>query len=206
MTWILTSQGHEFDLALDTTNLYVLDDIASALAQINRFTGHALRPYSVAEHSLLCAHIAQQQGLPAIVQAAALMHDGHEAYVGDASSPAKAVLGDVWREFENRHMKAVRERYGLVETFAKYRATLHHIDLIALATERRDLIEYEPGRSSIWPSLDTKGQEVTPWSTDLTALHRVRRNWATWREMFINTYRDLEHAARAETAERQARV
>ena len=57
-------------------NEYNPHDIAHALAQINRFNGHAKRPYSVAEHSLVCMEIAQHLELPPVVQLACLMQRG----------------------------------------------------------------------------------------------------------------------------------
>ena len=75
--------------------------IAHSLAQINRFTGHASRPYSVAEHSLLVCDIAERYfGLDVHGQLAALLHDAHEAYTTDLSTPAKAEVGGGWRTFE----------------------------------------------------------------------------------------------------------
>ena len=89
--WILTAHGHEVDLAYTRPNLITLPDVAHALGQINRFNGHCRRPYSVAEHSLLVLDIIEHLFAPANVHCrlAALLHDAHEAYVGDMSSPVK---------------------------------------------------------------------------------------------------------------------
>ena len=66
-----------------------LEDIAPALSQICRFTGHTKHFYSVAQHSVnVAAHVAQDGALPATVWWA-LMHDAHEAYLGDMSAPLK---------------------------------------------------------------------------------------------------------------------
>ena len=63
MTWMLTSQGQvvHLDNPLHNPGALSIRAIAHSLACINRFTGHALRPYSVAEHSLLVCDIVDQQ-------------------------------------------------------------------------------------------------------------------------------------------------
>lgn len=47
MTWMLTATGRRFDLAEPNVGEVAPMDIAWGLAQINRFTGHALRPFIV---------------------------------------------------------------------------------------------------------------------------------------------------------------
>ena len=59
MNWIVTCDGHEASLEFPTHADYEIERIAHSLAQINRFNGHAARPYSVAEHSLLVLDIAK---------------------------------------------------------------------------------------------------------------------------------------------------
>ena len=74
--WILTATGRDFPLSgLPTVMPDAaprIEDIAHALAQINRYTGHAARPYSVAEHSLLVCEIVRAKGLNCHAQ---LRHD-----------------------------------------------------------------------------------------------------------------------------------
>lgn len=53
MNWIVTADGHEASLEFPVHADYDIERIAHSLAQIVRFNGHACRPYSVAEHSLL---------------------------------------------------------------------------------------------------------------------------------------------------------
>ena len=102
--WMLTASGAKYYVGGVgmAHNEYNPHDIAHALAQINRFNGHAKRPYSVAEHSLVCMEIAQHLELPPVVQLACLMHDAHEAYTGDVATPIKRCVGDNWGFFEHR--------------------------------------------------------------------------------------------------------
>ncbi len=64
-----------------------LFDVAHGLANTNRFCGHPVRQVSVLEHSLAVARI-----VPAPLKLAALLHDGHEAFMGDWPRPAVAAL------------------------------------------------------------------------------------------------------------------
>lgn len=178
-----------------------IEDIGHSLAQINRYTGHACRPYSVAEHSLLVADIAAAAEMRPVVQLAALMHDAHEAYVGDVSSPVKLVVGDAWHTFEDIHADAVRRHFGLRSTFAAQAPALRLFDLQALATERRDISSYRAGINLPWPVIDTPGREVLPvaW-VNLSHPARASMNWMHWRDEFLRRFVDLRQAVSAEAA------
>jgi len=76
--------------------------IAHNLSLINRFAGAI--PYSVAEHCLLCSSMVQQL-VPeldptklATLQLCALLHDAHEAYIGDIIKPVADILGDAFKQ------------------------------------------------------------------------------------------------------------
>jgi len=199
-THMITAHGAEYHLAgaYGSDNAISIDTIAHALAQINRFTGHAKRPYSVAEHSLLCADIAERLQLSPFVRLAALMHDAHEAYVGDVSSPAKQAIGQGWKDFEDIHTRAVRRHFGMLPVFTNARAQIHQCDLVALATERRDLMKWDEGVSSAWAILDTPGRVVpcAEW-VDLNQAQREQRHWTEWRDLFLERF----HALRLANAE-----
>ncbi|GAA0311538.1 hypothetical protein [Rhodovulum strictum] len=64
--------------------------VADALAKINRFSGRTPEPWSVAAHSVLVARLvdAPEQ------KAWALLHDAHEAILGDMTSPAVAFIAE----------------------------------------------------------------------------------------------------------------
>lgn len=57
--------------------------IGLTLAKINRFNGRTFVPWSVAQHSVLVAHL-----VPENRRAWALLHDTHEAFIGDLTNPA----------------------------------------------------------------------------------------------------------------------
>lgn len=56
-----------------------IEDIAHALAQINRFNGHVRAPISVAQHSVYVSRLCNGSAL------AGLLHDAAEAYLGDVT-------------------------------------------------------------------------------------------------------------------------
>lgn len=86
--------------------------IAHALSKLCRFTGHVSGNsiYSVAQHSVLCSYL-----VPTAHAFDALMHDGHEAYVGDMSAPLKLLCPDYCR-VERRVEIACRRSFGLADT------------------------------------------------------------------------------------------
>jgi hypothetical protein len=78
-----TSKG-TVDLAALQPGDFGAPMIAGALAKINRFTGQTRRPWSVAAHSLLVEALCPTQAL----KGWALLHDAHEAFIGDITTPA----------------------------------------------------------------------------------------------------------------------
>jgi uncharacterized protein len=190
MTWIITTTGRRLDLAAPRPGDIVAADIASALAQINRFTGHAQRPYSVAEHSLLVCHIAEHlYRLDVHGLLAALMHDAHEAYCGDLSSPAKESIGEPWRQFEGRVQHATHTAFALHAASSMHRDAIKRCDLIALATERRDLMPLHGAGAEPWPCL--QGVEPAHW-VNLLSPERCRMTWDDWRDRFADRLDELD--------------
>lgn len=57
--------------------------IGETLAKLNRFGGRTPEPFSVAAHSVLVEHLS-----PPELKPWALLHDAHEAFIGDITTPA----------------------------------------------------------------------------------------------------------------------
>jgi hypothetical protein len=110
--WIQTHSGIAFDLVNPTVDMVRIEDIAHALARINRFTGHTSRPYSVAEHSLLVSDWLAATFPNSNLAFQGLMHDAAEAYVGDVSSPVKRCVPE-FAALEARVWKVVTEKFDL---------------------------------------------------------------------------------------------
>lgn len=191
MSWIVMSDGSEVDLHTPCGSSMNMDHIPHHLATINRFTGAACRPYSVAEHSLLVCEIAEREfGLDVHGRLAALMHDAHEAYVNDLSTTAKREVGISWRMFEGRFDRIVRHRFRLLIASGNHEVRIKRADLMALATERAQLLprEYLGVPCRPWAVLD--GIEPVTW-VDLMSPEREAMTWRDWRDAFKDCYDEL---------------
>lgn len=182
---MLVASGHAVDLAHPrVTDAISITNVAHQLAQINRYTGAAIRPISVAEHSLLVWEISVRElQLDVHGQLAALMHDAHEIVTGDCSSPAKAAIGETWRAFEHPWQHAFQRAFSLLTPSAVHAEAIHRADMIALATERRDLLA---PNDLDWSCLD--GIEPVTWRR-LQACEE--RSWHHWRDRFADVYARL---------------
>lgn len=98
-----------------------LDDIAHALAAIPRWNGLCSPWYSVASHSLLVMQelVKNYPGRTCADAAVALLHDAHEAYTGDISTPMKEALRydtDALDKIQHNLQMSVWAAFGLIET------------------------------------------------------------------------------------------
>ena len=173
-------------------------DIASALAKINRFNGHTRRPYSVAEHSLHVVTIMERDfGVEApLPLLCGLLHDAHEAYIGDLTTPTQHLLGFhsaergacVWQFFCRAVQRQVLARFGLrpVEADA-WAPTVKRADDIACATELRDL--FPPAPDGLRPP---GVAEPTPW---LWLGDFEGFGWQDWRDAWLERLDELTYGA-----------
>lgn len=130
MSFIQTLSGKKFDYLNSSTDDVVIEDIATALSNICRFSGHLPEFYSVAQHSVLCSLI-----VPVEYAFEALMHDAAEAYCQDIPAPLKALLPD-YRNVEAIVDGLIRSKFDLPRAQTP---CVKYADLVMLATERRDL-------------------------------------------------------------------
>lgn len=164
MSWILTHTGKHFDLMQPSAENVSPLDIAHALAHLCRFNGHTHRFYSVAQHSCMVADL-----VPAEHRLAALLHDATEAYIGDITRPFKALLPDA-RQIEQYIWHAICARFRLDPELP---ACVQDADMIALATEKRDLM---PSDGTLWPCLSGTqplAQRLRAWSSE-EAFHQYQ--------------------------------
>lgn len=175
--WIRTHRGGRFFPLFPELGAVDLGDIAVALANLCRFTGHTKAFYSVAQHSLLCSILC-----PVEMQFAALMHDAAEAYLGDVARPMKPrtwinhptrgpiLFKDAERAVADAICQAVGLPGGILED-DRIKAT----DDLALAMEARDLMGVDPTEWGL-PGLDRlPPARIVPWPPALAAERFIER-------------------------------
>jgi 5'-deoxynucleotidase YfbR-like HD superfamily hydrolase len=134
--WVGTYSGRRMDLANPDPAQVNLADIARALGNQCRYTGHLRFHYSVAEHCLHVADLVDEED-----RLAALLHDAQEAYITDLSTPVKAEVGGAYRDIEKRIVVALDEAFKMEGRLIQLAPSIVRADRIMLMTERDSLIE-----------------------------------------------------------------
>lgn len=159
---IQTWTGGVFDFNYPEEHLFSIYDIAHALSNICRFTGHTNSFYSVAQHCVLVSMI-----VPSSVALKGLLHDASEAYLGDVAAPLKALLPD-YRMIEARVERALLMHFGLNPAPD---ALIKHADQRALVSEARDLM----CRPIELPNVQPVAYRITPLSPNEAELAFIER-------------------------------
>lgn len=164
---ILTSTGRTFNFLHPEQCEFVIEDIAHALSNICRFTGHPREFYSVAQHAFYVSTIVPPQHARA-----ALLHDGTEAYLSDMSSPLKALM-PAYKELEHKVERLLLSSFGLPPDL---HPCIKQADLEMLATEKRDLM---PPNAMDWTILDgirpRQDLCITPWPPGMAKAFFLKR-------------------------------
>jgi hypothetical protein len=127
---IVTRSSQYFDYLRPHDYDYQIEEIAHALSNLCRFTGHGNKFYSVAEHSVLVSNIVPEE-----FALEALLHDATEAFVGDVASPLKALLPD-YKVIEKNIYKCIANTFGIPMVMSK---EVHEADNLAYWIERSQL-------------------------------------------------------------------
>ncbi len=151
MSFIRSHSGFNVSLGDPQATTISIRDIAHHLCAINRFNGASELPYSVAQHSVLVADLLLAKRQPAHVCMAGLLHDAHEAYLGDIATPvADFLLGvsprlrvpTILDEAKARFDAVILRKFNLALTATEARE-VKLADQTAFATEWRDLMPGE---------------------------------------------------------------
>lgn len=160
--WIQTFTGQKFYIFDPRPDDIRINDIAHALANTCRFTGHCPEFYSVAQHSVYVSwHCDKADALWG------LLHDAAEAYIADVSRPLKQSFRQAgftaYDAAEDRVMEAVCHAFGLP---LEQPASVKKADELLLATEGRDFFKasengwrHQPANG--YPVLD---ERLHPWN------------------------------------------
>lgn len=169
---ITTVSGKFFDILKPEEYEFDIEEIATALSNLCRYTGHVNRFYSVAEHSVLVSRI-----VPNNLRLAALLHDASEAYLGDVSSPLKKLLPE-YKAIERNVQAAIAKRFGLGDDLE--RPEVHEADKRMYWQERQSIAD--------------NGIRDRLWHQDLRATRKVEAmgmNSLMARRMFIKRYKEI---------------
>lgn len=166
MSLLTAHSGAAIDLLAPDPSVIRLRDISVQLSRIARFNGATTMFYSVAQHSVLVARIAARLRASPRDQFIALMHDAHEAYIGDITRPVAVALGSSAEAVDAirlRMDRAIFAAFGI--SFDQLPNVVRLADDMALATEWRDLM---PGRSPL--RIETAPWPVKPKRPDMAEI------------------------------------
>lgn len=169
--WIQTYSGKKFFPMDPRVEDIELEDIAHALSNTCRFTGHCKKGfYSVAQHSVLVSYICKKENA-----LYGLLHDASEAYLVDLAKPVKKLPEfQIFRDLEAKVMEAVCTKFGLPIVEPK---DVKEADTIMLATEARDLMApLHPDWKQPAKPLPFKIEPINPEEA---------------KKLFLDRYRDL---------------
>jgi len=142
-TVLQTVSGRLVDLAAPAPALIRIRDIAHHLALINRFGGATPLPYSVAQHSVVVARIAEQVSDEPLLALQALLHDAPEYVTGDITTPMQMALGagrEDYKRVDSAVLAVIHVGLGVPLPDAQAAKTIRYADMKAFATEWRDMM------------------------------------------------------------------
>ncbi len=137
MSWIQTYSGKQFFPLAPRIEDICIEDIAHALSNICRFTGHSKRFYSVAEHSCIVSDYLTYE-----YQLQGLLHDASEAYLCDIAAPIKPMIPK-YKEYELKLQTMIDIKFG-VGISDQSDSIVKEFDMMILATEKEQLMSKEP--------------------------------------------------------------
>jgi uncharacterized protein len=182
--WIETFSGVRFQILEPTPEMVNIEDIAHALSNQCRWTGHVSRFFSVAEHSLWVSRLCEPQDA-----LWGLLHDASEGYLCDLSRPIKygSGIGPHYREIEERLMTAICERFGLPAEMPK---SVKFADNTLLFTEKKQLMT----------AIEWDGDSVQKWNAEfgqsIADIQLVGYEPYGAKHLFLERFRELEKAQR----------
>lgn len=168
---ITTISGRFFDILKPEEYDFDIDEIATSLANLCRYTGHVNRFYSVAEHSVCVSRL-----VPDSHALCGLLHDASEAYLGDVSSPLKKLLPE-YKAIEERVEAAIARHFAIP---FPYPEEVHKADKRMYWNERKSVAD--------------NGIKDELWHQELGAARKVNAVGMAphmAKRMFLARYREL---------------
>lgn len=187
-----TYTGQEVDLSRPQPATIKIEDIAWQLSRQPRFLGATTSDnvYSVAQHSVLVLNrVRQTERTNISLLVTALLHDAHEAYIGDISKPMGQLLdlAQPLKRLKSRLQNAIHTgllkdiRFGGKKFIPYIGPVIKEADKWAAAYEAYHLMH---SRGKNWSDRVVLEEEF------------IMRNFIVWnprqaQQSFLNHYRDL---------------
>lgn len=168
---ISTHSGKFFDILKPEEYEFNIEEIARALSNLCRYTGHTNAFYSVAEHSVLVSRL-----VPSDLALCGLLHDASEAFLGDVSSPLKKLLPE-YQRIEDRVQDAIASHFNIPFPFPK---EVHEADKRMYWQERQEVAN--------------NGVRDGLWHQNLRATRKVEAQGMAphmARRMFMKRYKEI---------------
>jgi uncharacterized protein len=172
--YVSTFLGNRFFLTSPHIDDVAIEDIAHGLAYQCRFNGQTSAFYSVAQHSLMVMSL-----VPEPLHFQALLHDAAEAYLGDMVKPLKQLFPE-FGVIESRVMDIIGQRFAIDLT--RLDPAIKRADMVALATEKRDLMPYSTEAWSYLEGIDALPDIIEPMGPQAA------------KEAFLQAFRSLSAA------------
>jgi 5'-deoxynucleotidase YfbR-like HD superfamily hydrolase len=166
--WIQTYTGLKFFPQNPTMESISIVDIAHALSQQCRFTGHTSQHYSVAQHCVLVSYLCNVEN-----QLHGLLHDASEFALTDIASPIKKLPElSGYRMLEKKVQQSIYRKFGLLE---EEPLDVKRADLLVLAIEAQTfLAPIHPDWKMSAPILTLKIVPISPEEAERLFLDRFK--------------------------------
>lgn len=185
--WISLLSGGTFNYNRPQESDVNIDDIASALSNVCRFSGHLPRFYSVAQHLVNTSRIVSPDNA-----FTALMHDTAEAFTNDLPTPLKWAF-PIFRELETKIESAMGEKFGFQYP---YLPEVKEADTVMLCLEKY----YVKNDNSIWPLYSKYTKKYVEPYRDFVDLESWQPRRA--KREFLERYEELRNANTRQSTER----
>ena len=177
--WISLLSGAKFNYNKPEESDVTIDDIATALSNICRFSGHLPTFYSVAQHLVNASRLVPQE-----YAFDALMHDTAEAFTNDLPTPLKWAL-PIFKELETKIESAMGDKFGFLYP---YPDCVKEADTIMLMLEKY----YVKLDNSVWPAYEE-------WTKKRIARYQSKVDLKGWQPVrakreFLERFEELSNA------------
>jgi hypothetical protein len=187
-TFIETYTGRAFWPLNPSIDALSVIDIAHALSNQCRYTGHVRWFYPVAQHCCLLAKWVADHGGDALTCLQVLMHDAPEAYLVDIARPVKQYMPE-YRVWDHKINDVIREWMGWKNL--PIPDIVDDLDSRIIVDERAQLMD--PAQRNDWGhKLAPVGIRIEPWSP-VQAEKNFLMQYAAYSKGVYGTYQYINH-------------